>query len=79
MLTEHAMTVLAKHKTVYMRHELKRARQKAGLIQAQMAAIAGIDRSTYAHIELGDRDPSFDAACHIAARLSRRVRISWCP
>ncbi len=62
-----------------MRHELKKARQKAGLTQAQMAAIAGIDRSTYAHIELGDRDPSFDAACQIAARLSKRVEDLFVP
>ena len=62
-----------------MRHELKKARQRAGLTQAQLAAIAGIDRSTYAHIELGDRDPSFDAACQIAARLSKRVEDLFVP
>lgn len=56
-----------------MRQALKQARKRVGLTQAELAAVAGIDRSTYAHIELGDRDPTLDAASRIAAKLGARV------
>jgi len=62
-----------------MRHALRRARQEAKLTQAELASMVGIDRSTYAHIELGDRDPSFDVACRIAVCLGKPVENLFVP
>ncbi|MEW6227488.1 MAG: helix-turn-helix domain-containing protein [Bacillota bacterium] len=49
-----------------LQDRLRTARKAAKLTQAQLARLAGIDRSTYVHIERGDRNPSFKAATGIA-------------
>lgn len=56
-----------------LRERLRTARKAAKLTQAQLARLAGIDRSTYVHIERGDRNPSFKAAAGIAPAPGRSI------
>ncbi len=74
MLRQHRIMVLGKHdRVVNMREPLRKARTQSGLTQAQLAEMIGIDRSAYTHIELGDRDPSYEIAYRIGRALRRRV------
>lgn len=43
-----------------MRHQLKQARQAAGLTQKQVAEVLGISERYYQHIEAGDRNGDFE-------------------
>jgi putative transcriptional regulator len=55
------------------RDNLRRARVRAGLTQAQVAALAGLSRPMYVNIELGRRNPSLDVAIRIAHVLGESV------
>lgn len=56
-------------RTKLPRRKLKEIREKLGLSQAQLATRVGIDRSTYACIETGVRDPSLETAYRIRKAL----------
>jgi putative transcriptional regulator len=62
-----------------MSNKLRDARKAAGFTQAQLAELAGIDRSTYVHIENGDRGPSHKAAMGIAKALRIPVEDLFLP
>lgn len=62
-----------------MGNKLKEARKVRGLTQEQVATLAGIDRSTYSHIERGSRDPSFKAASGIARVLGTHIEDLFLP
>lgn len=53
-----------------MRLWLKDLRQKRNLTQQQVAKRAGIERSFYTQIELGQRNPSVQTAQRIASVLN---------
>jgi len=55
------------------RNNLRRARLRAGLTQAQVAAMAGLSRPMYTNIELGRKNPSLDTALRIAEVLGQPV------
>ena len=55
------------------RNNLRRARLRAGLTQAQVAAMAGLSRPMYTNIELGRKNPSLDMAIRIAHVLGQPV------
>lgn len=55
------------------RDSLRRARLRAGLTQAQVAALAGLSRPMYTNIELGRKNPSLDVAIRIAHVLGESV------
>ena len=48
---------------------IKKARQKAGLTQAQLAQKAGIHVNYYARVERGEVNPSVDIVKNIAKAL----------
>ncbi|NLV92433.1 MAG: helix-turn-helix transcriptional regulator [Firmicutes bacterium] len=52
-----------------MRKALQQARAKKGLTQAEVAALVGIRRASYTHIERGSRNPSIQVARRIAQVL----------
>jgi len=56
-----------------LREYLLKVRKEARLTQAQAAQKAGIDRSTYVHIERGDREPSLNTARRIAKAFGRTI------
>ena len=62
-----------------MREALLKARKTAGLTQKELADLAGIDRSTYVHIERGDRLPSLKAAAGIAKALGKSIEEIFSP
>lgn len=62
-----------------MRKKLIAARKEANLTQQQMADLAGIDRSYYAHIERAARRPSLTVALKIAQVLGKRVEEIFLP
>lgn len=55
------------------RNNLKRARLRAGLTQAQVATMAGLSRAAYTNIELGRKNPSLDTALRLAEVLGQSV------
>lgn len=67
------------HGVTSMRKKLRMARQAAGLTQAQLATLVGIDRSFYAHIELGDCNPSLEVALNIASVLGKPIEELFAP
>lgn len=56
-----------------MRVALRHAREELRLSQAAVASAAGISRSYYTLIELGQRNPSVDDAIRIARAVGRTV------
>jgi len=56
-----------------LRTALRARRQALGLTQAEVARRAGISRSYYAQIELGQRTPPVDLALRIARILGGDV------
>lgn len=52
---------------------VRRARQLAGLTQAELAAAAGVTRQTIVAVEAGDYAPSVYLALAIAERLGSTV------
>lgn len=56
-----------------MNTALVEARKAARMTQAELAAKAGVDRTTYVHIEHGARVPSLNNALRIASALGRSV------
>ena len=52
---------------------LRELRQTTGLSQEKFAAKAGLDRTYYAGIERGERNPSVKQLAKIAAALTVRV------
>jgi putative transcriptional regulator len=64
---------------VFMREALKQARENKGLSQKQLAELASIDRSSYVHIEQGDRNPSLRVATAIARVLSKPIEALFLP
>lgn len=57
-----------------MRAALRQVREARGLTQAQVAALAGIDRVSFLHIESGRRNPSLAVALRIATVLAADPR-----
>ncbi|MEM0138518.1 MAG: helix-turn-helix transcriptional regulator [Thermoplasmatales archaeon] len=55
-----------------MNQSLVQARKNAGMSQQQLADLAGVDRSTYAHYERGKR-PTLGRAVRIAKALNKSV------
>lgn len=62
-----------------MREALKKAREDKGLSQKQLAELANINRSSYVHIEQGDRNPSLKVATAIARVLSKPIEALFLP
>lgn len=62
-----------------MRTALIETRKKAGLTQAQVAKLVGIDRSFYVYIERGKRTPSLRVAIRIAQVLGRSIEEIFLP
>lgn len=62
-----------------MRNKLLKARREAKLTQQQIADLAGINRSYYAHIERAARRPSLIVAIKIAQVLGKRVEEIFLP
>jgi len=62
-----------------LREDLRKARKAAGFTQKELADLAGIDRSTYVHIERGDRLPSLKAAAGIARALGKSIEEIFSP
>lgn len=58
---------------IVQRDNLRRARLRAGLTQAQVATMAGLSRAAYANIELGRKNPSLGIAIRIAHVLGQPV------
>ena len=56
-----------------MRCKLVKARKEAGLTQKELAERIGIDRTSYTHIENGNRNPSLITAYKIALELEKRI------
>jgi transcriptional regulator with XRE-family HTH domain len=54
---------------------LKLARVKTGVTQAQMAALAGVPRSTVERIEAGTRQPSLPTLSKLLAAVDLDMRI----
>ena len=54
---------------------LKLARAKAGVTQAQLAALAGVPRSTVERIEAGSRQPSLPTLSKLLAAVDLDMRI----
>ena len=54
---------------------LAAARRRTGLTQAEVARRAGIDRSTYAHYEIGRRKPEPEVAVLLARVLGSTVEL----
>jgi len=54
---------------------LRELRQTTGLSQEKFAAKAGLDRTYYAGIERGERNPSVKQLAKIAAALAVRIGI----
>lgn len=54
---------------------LKLARAKTGVTQAQMAALAGVPRSTVERIEAGTRQPSLPTLSKLLAAVDLDMRI----
>lgn len=52
-----------------MRQHLKTLRESKKLTQQEFAKLVGIDRSTYANIELGHKNPSYPVALRIKEKL----------
>lgn len=53
-------------------------RKAAGLTQAELAHLSGVDQSNISKIERGNMRPMLDTACRIAAALGKRVEdITW--
>jgi transcriptional regulator with XRE-family HTH domain len=49
---------------------LKAARKKAGLTQARLAELTGLDPVTISQIETGQREPGITRAARLAAALN---------
>lgn len=62
-----------------MRQQLIIARKKANLTQKQLADLINIDRSYYAHIERGTKQPSLAVALRIAQALGENVENIFLP
>lgn len=62
-----------------MLNNLIRARREAGLTQEQLSRLVGIDRTTLAHVERGDRSPSFRVATSIARALKKPIDYLFMP
>lgn len=58
---------------------LRLARAKAGVSQAQMAALAGVPRSTVERIEAGTRQPSLPTLSKLLAAVDLDMRIQLAP
>lgn len=58
---------------VALLENLIKARKEAGLTQEKLSQLAGVDRSTLAHIERGDRSPSFRVATSISRVLKKPI------
>ncbi|WP_434642685.1 helix-turn-helix transcriptional regulator [Thermoanaerobacterium thermosaccharolyticum] len=56
-----------------VRKKLREIRKNAGLTQKEIAKKIGIDRASYANIELGKRDPSLEIAIKIANLFGKKV------
>jgi len=54
---------------------LRRARAKKGISQAQLAALAGVLRSTVERIEAGTRQPSLVALSRLLGAVDLEMRI----
>ena len=53
-------------------------RKAAGLTQAELAQMSGVDQSNISKIERGAKQPLLDTARRIAAALGKRVEeITW--
>jgi putative transcriptional regulator len=52
-----------------MRQNLRSLRETKGLTQQDMSGLVGVERSTYANIELGNKNPSFPVALKIKDAL----------
>lgn len=61
-----------------MNLKLVQARKDKGFTQAQVATLAGVDRSTYAHCERG-RNPGLEVALKIAQVLEKSVEEIFMP
>jgi DNA-binding XRE family transcriptional regulator len=57
--------------------QMRELREKAGLSQAQLAALVGTQAPGIARIESGRFAPRLDVLHRIAAALGRRVRIQF--
>lgn len=55
-----------------MRVKLKKIREEKNLTQQEVADRAGISRTTYTNIELGNKNPSFEVARNIKCALGER-------
>lgn len=53
--------------------KLQAARERAGLTQAELAAMVGISRQTVGAIETGRHGTSFELACKLADALGVRI------
>lgn len=62
-----------------MREALVRVRQQSGKTQKEVATLAGISRSFYAHIEAGTRSCSLQVALRIARALAVTVEDIFAP
>jgi transcriptional regulator with XRE-family HTH domain len=51
-----------KKETIYkdLGNKLKRAREEAGLTQAQVASLAGVHVNFYARVERGEENPTYE-------------------
>jgi len=56
-----------------LRNNLKRARSRTGLTQAELARQAGISRQAYSSLESGNANPSTEVALRLARALNERV------
>lgn len=62
-----------------VRAKLRKARKSMGLSQYDIAKEVGIDRASYANIELGKRNPSLDVAMKIAKIVNKRIEDIFLP
>lgn len=54
------------HMAEYLGDKLKKLRESAGLQQAQVAKLLGLERTTVYHYEFGDRQPSLQTLVRYA-------------
>lgn len=59
---------------VVLGKRIRQLRQRTGLSQERFAAQAGLDRTYYAGIERGERNPSVKQLAKIAAALNLPLR-----
>lgn len=62
-----------------VREALIRARKAAGLTQQEVADLIGMDRASYAHIERGTRNPSYEVMTRLADLLGGSMDALFLP